>query len=121
MTGFRLKILSIVVFAVLAASACVSKTKEQYVLADDKSYDASLFRQNCAICHGPEGEGKTLDTGVVVPSLRAEPHKFKTHDEVFAQISNGGNGMLPFRDQLSAREREMLTDLVIKKLRSSDH
>lgn len=87
------------------------------MIADSKSYEASLFRQNCAICHGPEANGRTLDDGTVVPSLREGEFKFKTEDEIYTQIAEGGHGMLPFRSQLTERELRLMAEFVGKDLR----
>ena len=76
-----------------------------------------MFRQNCAICHGPEGEGRTLDDGKQIPNLRDGVHKFISEAEIYKHIADGGNGMTPFRDQLSARELQMMVDFVVNDLR----
>ena len=88
-----------------------------YSIAADKSYESSLFRQNCAICHGPEAQGNILDNGTKVPSLRTGEFKFHTEDEIYKQIANGGNGMTPFRDQLTERELHLMAQFVHDKLR----
>ena len=99
--------------------ACAGSSRKGIVIADSKTYSASLFRQNCAICHGAEAEGRTLDDGRIVPSLRSGAHKFKTEAEIYRQITEGGNGMLPFRGSLSDRERQMLTEFIHKNLRGN--
>lgn len=113
----RVKAAICFLFLLLGLSACFDSTPKSFSIADSKDYDASLFRQNCAICHGSEGDGKTLDDGTVVPSLRTGEFKFKTEAEIQKQISEGGNGMTPFRTQLTDREIRLLTDLVHNKLR----
>ena len=113
----RAKLIIISTLALLAVAACGSSEPERFSIAANPGYESSLFRQNCAICHGPEGDGKTLDDGTVVPSLRAGEFKKKTETEVYNQISEGGNGMTPFRTQLTEREMRLLTDLVHNKLR----
>jgi len=85
----------------------------------DRSNEASLFRQNCAICHGPEGDGKFLENGTRVPSLRQGEFKFHTEEEIYKQIANGGNGMTPFRDQLTDRELHLMTAFVRDRLRGN--
>lgn len=117
---YRFKLLTLVIFAALAAFACFDSKPAKYVIADSKSYGASLFRQNCAICHGREAEGKTLDDGTVVPSLRSGEFKFRTEAEIYNQIANGGNGMLPFRNQLTENELRLLTGLVHNDLRQAN-
>ena len=99
--------------------ACASSIQKGIVITDSKKYEASLFRQNCAICHGAEAEGRTLDDGKIVPSLRKAEHKFNTRDEIYRQITEGGNGMLPFRGSLSDRERQMLSEFIYKDLRGN--
>lgn len=114
---FRLKLAVFLAFTPFSFIACFDSQPKAYVIAENKSYETSLFRQNCAICHGPEAEGKTLDDGKIVPSLRTGDFKFKTENEIYNQIANGGNGMLPFRNQLTERELRLLTNLVYKDLR----
>lgn len=115
---FRAKLIIIFVFALITVSACFDNTPDRFSVVESKSYEASLFRQNCAICHGANGEGKTIDDGTMVPSLRTGEFKYKTEDEIYKQIAEGGNGMLPFRNQLTDREIKLLTDLIRTKLRS---
>ncbi|MDM7921083.1 MAG: cytochrome c [Pyrinomonadaceae bacterium] len=111
--------LSIVILSslFLVAACGRSGASERYVIAESKSYEATLFRQNCAICHGSEGEGKTLDTGIKVPSLREGDFKAVTEHQIHNQIANGGNGMLAFRRQLTDREIQLLVTLVKRDLR----
>lgn len=98
-------------------AACSSPGPQRYSITNSKAYEASLFRQNCAVCHGPEGEGQTLDDGRVIPNIRDGEHKYKTSEEIYNHIANGGNGMVPFRDQLTEREIRMMVEFVQKDLR----
>ena len=111
------KLLLITAFIAFAILACSGGKHEAYSIQNSKEYEASLFRQNCAICHGPEAEGKTLDNGLQVPNLRHPPYKYKTDAEIYDHIAKGGNGMVPFAGQLSAREIGLMTQFVIKNLR----
>jgi mono/diheme cytochrome c family protein len=108
---------AIFLMSVAAAAACAASGPQRYVITDSKAYEASLFRQNCAICHGPEAEGKTLDDGRVVPNLRQGEYKYKTDQQIYDHIANGGNGMVPFRDQLSDREIRLMVSFVQNDLR----
>jgi len=112
-----LKVFVVAAFAIFAA--CYSAEKKPFVIAESKSYEASLFRQNCAICHGPEGNGRTLDTGLKVPSLREGQFKMQTEDAIANQIANGGNGMAPFRNTLTQREINMMAEFVYRDLRGN--
>lgn len=114
---FRAKLLIISVFVLLAIAACSSSKLARFSIAANSGYESSLFRQHCAICHGLEGDGKTLDDGTIVPSLRAGEFKKKGEADIYTQISEGGNGMTPFRTQLTEREMRLLTELVHNKLR----
>src|SRR5512139_2544356 len=97
----RVKLL-VILAGVLFSFACLSSgAKKRIVISENKSYEASLFRQNCAICHGPEAEGKTLPDGMQIPNLRHGPYKYPTDDNIYDHIANGGGGMVPFRGQLS--------------------
>jgi mono/diheme cytochrome c family protein len=113
----KIKLLIILSFAVFILPACFKQKPERFVIADSKLYEASLFRQNCAICHGPEGEGQTLENGTKVPSLREGEFKFHTEQEIYKQIAGGGNGMTPFRDILTERELDLMANFVHDKLR----
>jgi mono/diheme cytochrome c family protein len=113
----RAKLVTISAFVLIMIAACGSSEPARFSIAANSGYESSLFKQNCAICHGPEGDGKTLDDGTVVPSLRAGEFKKKSETDIYNQISEGGNGMTPFRTQLTEREMRLLTDLVHNKLR----
>ena len=115
-----MKILKISIFALFLMSlalACSKSGKPRYSITQSKAYEASLFRQNCAICHGPEGEGKTLDDGKQIPNLRDGEFKYKTDSEIYHHIAEGGNGMTPFRGQLTEREINLMVRFVQDELR----
>jgi len=113
----QLKYLVIFAFVSIGIAACFTTRSHRYSIAESKSYQASLFRQNCAVCHGPEGEGKTLEDGRLIPNLRNGERKFTTESEIYKHIAEGGNGMTPFRDQLSERELRMMVEFVVVDLR----
>ncbi len=118
---YFLKLLTVLVLALVALSSCFrSKSSGRYVIAESKSYEASMFRQNCSICHGPEGEGKALDDGKIVPNMREGELKFHTEAEIYKQIAEGGNGMTPFRGQLTEREINMMAKFVHDELRKKN-
>ncbi len=114
----RLKIFVVLCFLVTGLACFGSAGKKRYLISESKAYEASLFRQNCAICHGPEGEGKTLDDGKAIPNLREGEFKYKTDAEIYRHISEGGNGMTPFRGQLTDREINLMVNFVRSELRS---
>ena len=114
----RLKIFVVFGFVVIGISCFGSAEKKRYVISESKAYEASLFRQNCAICHGPEAEGKTLEDGRQIPNLREGEFRYRTDGEIYRHISEGGNGMTPFRGQLTDREINLLVKFVQNELRS---
>jgi mono/diheme cytochrome c family protein len=113
----RVKLSLILLFATFVIWACSTSKSGEYSIQSSKSYEASLFRQNCAICHGPEAEGKALDNGIQIPNLRHPPYKYQTEGEIYDHIAKGGNGMVPFSGQLSAREIGLMTQFVMNDLR----
>jgi len=117
----RVKALIVIATALGFAFACANQRSTRYSIVESKAYEASLFRQNCAICHGPEAMGKTLDDGRIIPNIRDGEHKYATDEQIFKHISDGGNGMVPFRDMLTEREIKMLVRFVQDDLRSQNH
>ena len=113
----RIKVSVIAVAFFVWIAACAADNNERYSITNSKAYEASLFRQNCAVCHGPEGEGQTLDDGRIIPNIRDGEHKYKTDSDIYNHIANGGNGMVPFRDMLTRREIDMMVAFVQKDLR----
>lgn len=114
---FRIKLAAFLIFSLSAITACLENKPARYSIAESKTYEASLFRQNCTICHGSEAEGKTLSDGRVIPNLRQGDFKYKTDEQIYTHIADGGNGMVPFRKMLTPREINMLVALVQKDLR----
>lgn len=116
---YRSRLLVIVLFVAAAIVACGDSKPARHSIADSKTYEATLFRQNCAICHGPEAEGKTLEDGRVIPNLRAAGFRYRTNEQIYKHISDGGNGMVAFKNQLTPREINLLVDLVQNELRKT--
>ncbi len=116
----HVKIFVFLIFTSLTWLACTSQGPSRFSIAESKTYEASLFRQNCAICHGPEGEGKTLSDGRQVPGLRNPGGKYRTDAEIYRHISDGGEGMVPFRSILTEREINLMVNFVQRDLRGNN-
>ena len=101
--------------------ACESNrtSRKEFLIADSKSYEASLFRQNCAICHGKEADGKEVD-GKLVPSLRYGEAAKKTEAEIYEQIKNGKLPMPAFKNQLSEDEINKMVKFVMRDLQGRE-
>jgi mono/diheme cytochrome c family protein len=65
-----------------------------------------VFAQNCAGCHGPDGQGTSG------PALQNSDDR----DAVRTQIVDGGGGMPPFGGQLSDTEIDDVTAYVVETL-----
>ena len=104
-------------FIVFTVSACLqTKSKRnEFVIADSKSYEASIFRQNCAICHGQEANGKEMD-GRLIPSLRYGTAVTKSEEEIYSQIKEGKLPMPSFKNQLTEEEIQKMVQFVRRDL-----
>jgi len=113
----RLKFLVVLMFIVFTVSACLqTKSKRnEFVIADSKSYEASIFRQNCAICHGQEANGKEMD-GRLIPSLRYGAAATKSEEEIYSQIKEGKLPMPSFKNQLTEDEIRKMVQFVRRDL-----
>jgi mono/diheme cytochrome c family protein len=119
---FKLKLLVFFTFAVFAFLACSSAKsyRKEFVIADSKSYEASLFRQNCAICHGQEANGKQMADGKLVPSLRYGEAAKKSEAEIYEQIKHGKLPMPGFRNQLTEDEIQKMVKFVMRDLQGRE-
>ncbi len=101
----RLKILVVLTLTIFGIAACLQtqSKRNEFNIADSKSYEASLFRQNCAICHGQEANGKEMD-GRLIPSLRYGAAAQKSEEEIYLQIKEGKLPMPSFKNQLTEDE-----------------
>ena len=115
----RIKLIALGLFIMGVVFACSNGARREIVISDSKAYEASIFRQRCAICHGAEADGKTLEDGTKVPSLRTGDFKAKTEAQIYSQIRDGGNGMTPFRGQLTDNEIRSMTRFVYRDLRGN--
>ena len=92
----------------LAAAGCAARAGKPAPAASGADQTRTTFERNCAICHGPRGEGKQLGT-MTVPSLRTGAPLTDPDEKLFTQIRDGGNGMPPSKYTLTD---EQIQDLV---------
>jgi len=118
---FHLKLIVVLIFTALAILACSSgkAKRKEFVIADSKSYEASLFRQNCAICHGQEANGKEID-GRLIPSLRYGEAAKKSEEEIYHQIKEGKLPMPSFKNQLTEDEIKRMVKFIRRDLQGKD-
>lgn len=113
-----LKIIVILSFLLSGIFACSSgkATRREFNISESKSYEASLFRQNCAVCHGQEANGKAMADGKPVPSLRYGDAAKKSEEEIYNQIKEGKLPMPAFKNQLSEKEIRQMVQFVRRDL-----
>ena len=113
----KVKLFALCLFTVSVVFACTNGAakRNEYSIADSKSYEASLFRQNCAICHGQEANGKEMD-GKLIPSLRYGDAETKTEEEIYLQIKEGKLPMPAFKNQLTEEEIRRMVKFVRRDL-----
>jgi cytochrome c553 len=117
----KLKVFTIFIFTAFAMLACSNSeaTKRPFMIAESKSYEASLFRQNCAICHGAEANGKEID-GKLIPSLRYGEAANKSEEEIRQQIEHGKLPMPSFQNQLTKEEIERMVKFIRHDLQGKE-
>jgi mono/diheme cytochrome c family protein len=113
----KLRFSIILIFVAFTVLACVKSgsKRAEFSIADSKSYEASLFRQNCAICHGQEANGKEMD-GRLIPSLRYGSAAQKSEEEIYLQIKEGKLPMPAFKNQLTEEEIRKMAKFVRRDL-----
>lgn len=113
----KFKIFALCFFTAFGVFACSNSAakRNEYNIAASKSYEASLFRQNCAICHGQEANGKEMD-GKLIPSLRYGDAETKTEEEIYLQIKEGKLPMPAFKNQLTEEEIRRMVRFVQRDL-----
>jgi len=114
---FQLKFLIVFLFFTFGLLACMQtqSKRNEFNIAESKSYEASLFRQNCAICHGQEANGKEID-GKLIPSLRYGAAAAKSEEEIYLQIKEGKLPMPAFKNQLTEDEIRKMVRFVRRDL-----
>lgn len=113
----KFKIAVICLFASLAIFACTngSAKRSEFNITESKSYEASLFRQNCAVCHGQEANGKEVN-GTLIPSLRYGEAATLTEQQIYTQIHDGKLPMPAFKNQLTEDEIRKMVKFVRRDL-----
>lgn len=113
----KIKAVIVVLFIGFFVVAC-TKTQSggaTFVIAESDTYEASVFRQNCAICHGKEAFGKESN-GTLVPSLRYGEAAKKSEEEIYYQIKYGKLPMPGFKNQLTEKEIRRMVKFVMEDL-----
>jgi cytochrome c553 len=115
----KIKILVIGLFFALSACVSTASKRKDFVIADSKSYEASLYRQHCAICHGNEANGKEIN-GVLTPSLRFGDIEKRSEAEIYTQIHDGKLPMPAFKQQLTEKEIRQMVRFIRRDLQGKE-
>ena len=111
----KAKAAACVALAAFAFAGCDTRAGKPDPAASASGRTRQTFERSCAVCHGPQGEGKQLGT-MKIPSLREGSPVSKTDDQLFTQIANGGNGMPPFKFTLDDRQMDDLVRLIREEM-----
>jgi len=107
----------VVVVAVMFVAACGGggSPRPQFVIAESKAIEASLYKQHCALCHGNEANGKEI-AGIRVPTLRFGKAANVSYESMFDQIKNGRMPMPAFKEQLTDEQIHGLVKFIMRDL-----
>lgn len=111
----KIKILIISLFVLTAACVSTESKRGEFNITESKSYEASLFRQNCAVCHGQEANGKEIN-GTLIPSLRYGEAATLSEEQIYTQIRDGKLPMPAFKNQLTEEEIRKMVRFVRRDL-----
>ena len=98
----------------LSAAGCTSRASKPAPTAGAVPVRV-LYERNCAVCHGPRGEGTQLGT-MKTPPLNSGAALTDPDEKFFKQISDGGNGMPPFKHMLDDKQIEDLIRFVREEI-----
>src|SRR5947209_8258718 len=74
---------------------------------------AAMFKSKCAMCHGPDGSGKTMmGEKLKIPDLHSADVQKKTDDELKAIIGKGKDKMPGYEGKLSKEQIDSLVGYI---------
>jgi mono/diheme cytochrome c family protein len=103
----------VIVCLALSAGGCASRAAKPP--ANGALPVRVLYERNCAVCHGPRGEGTQLGT-MKTPPLRSGAALTDPDEKFLKQISDGGNGMPPFKQTLDDKQIDDLVRFIREEL-----
>ena len=81
------------------------------VVATAADEGADLFKSKCAMCHGPDGAGKTvMGEKLKIPDLRSADVQKKSEAELKTLIAKGKDKMPAYGAKLSKEQIDKLVD-----------
>ena len=91
----------VIVCLALSAAGCGSRAEKP--AAAGAVPVRLLYERNCAVCHGPQGQGTQLGT-MKIPPLSTGAALTDPDEKFLKQINDGGNGMPPFKYTLDDKQ-----------------
>jgi cytochrome c6 len=83
-----------------------------FAAADDAA-GKNIFTSKCAICHGPNGDGKSpIGKTLNIPDFRSAEAQKMTAAEVKAIVADGKNKMPAFKGKLTDTQIDQVVDYV---------
>jgi mono/diheme cytochrome c family protein len=92
-------------------AACGAKRPKRLSVQTSARVEAAFYRSQCVICHGAEAEGKDIG-GRITPSMRDGDILTKSDEYIYDQIYNGGNGMPPFKHQMTEQQIKNMVQFI---------
>lgn len=103
----------VIVCLALSAGGCASRAQKP--APTGAVTPRVLYDRNCVQCHGPGGEGSQVGT-MKTPPLNSGAALNDPDEKFFKQISDGGNGMPPFKHTLDDKQIEDLVRFVREEI-----
>jgi cbb3-type cytochrome c oxidase subunit III len=72
----------------------------------------SVFKANCAVCHGDDGKGTATGKALNAADLTSAAVQKLTDEQIVKQIEDGKGNMPPFKSSLNASQIKLLVAYV---------
>jgi mono/diheme cytochrome c family protein len=92
-----------------------TNSKPQASPVDQFAATREIYSKRCEVCHQPDGKGGPVEVAgkkLKVPSLREGHATTHPDDKLAKQITNGGDGMPPFKKLLKPEEIDGLVKFI---------
>jgi len=107
--NLRIRMITLAVIPALGMSLLLAQTGKQKTQGD-AARGKTVFEGQCAVCHNADSTVKKIGPGLkrLLKKPKLVNGKAATEANVRAIIDSGGNGMPPFKDILSAAQKDDL-------------
>jgi cytochrome c6 len=91
---------TLAIFALLVVSVAVVSP----AAAQDNSAGATVYKEKCTTCHGPDGAGTAVGKSLQVADLRSAAVQKKSDAELIQSVSDGKGNMPAFKGNITDDE-----------------